>query len=157
MPLSLSLLYRSYTYSFSTLAPGGYLEFQDCTAPFESDDGTLTEDTSTYHLGHLFLDASRAIGRPLDVASSYRDIMIRTGFVDVVERRLKWPMGTWPKDPYFKELGYWAHMNFDVGLEGLLMALLTRGLGWTKEEVLIYCAQARRGLRDPRVHAYLPV
>lgn len=125
--------------------------------PFGCDDGTLTEDTLIYRVGELFHDSSVAIGRPLNVSSTYKDLMIKAGFVDVVERRLKWPLGTWPKDPFFKDLGYWTLMNLDTGLEGLLMALLTRGLGWTKEEVLVFCAQARPALRDPRIHAYIPM
>lgn len=83
--------------------------------------------------------------------------MIKAGFVDVVEHRLKWPIGVWPKDRFFKDLGYWNYVNLDIGLEGLIMALLTRGLGWTKEEVLIYCAQVRSALRDRSVHAYIPL
>lgn len=130
------------------------MELQDFSAPFGCDDGTLTEDTPTYRLGHLFLEASVALGRPLNVAPTYKDLMVKAGFVDVVERRLKWPVGVWPKDRYFKDLGYWCQMDLDFGLEGLLMALLTRGLGWTKEEVLVYCAQARLGLRDTSIHAY---
>lgn len=133
------------------------MELQDFTAPFGCDDGTMTEDTLTYQLGQLFLDASVAIGRPLNAAPTYKDLMIKAGFVDVVERRLKWPLGIWAKDKYFKELGYWHHVEMEMGLEGLLMALLTRGLGWTKEEVLIYCAQVRPALRDSRIHAYLPM
>ena len=133
------------------------MEFQDFAVPFGCDDDTMTEDTLTYQLGHLFVEASTALGRPLTVASTYKDLMIKSGFVDVVERRLKSPIGIWPKDKYFKDLGYWNYTSLDIGLEGLLMALLTRGLGWTKEEVLVYCAQARAALRDPRIHAYYPM
>lgn len=117
----------------------------------------MTEDTPTYRFGKLSEEASIALGRPLNVAPKYKDMMVKAGFVDVVERRLKWPIGIWPKDPYFKELGYWYYTNMTTGLEGLLMALLTRGLGWTKEQVLVFCAQVRPALRDPRIHAYLPM
>ena len=133
------------------------MELQDFAVPFDCDDDTLTGDTQLYQLGRLFLEASKAIGRPLDVASTYKNLMVKAGFVDVVERRLKWPVGVWRKDRFFKDLGYWNSANLDVGLEGLLMALLTRGLGWTKEEVLIYCAQVRPALHDPRIHAYVPM
>ena len=114
--------------------------------------GTLTEK-----LGDLFLDASLALGRPLNVAPTYKDTMEKVGFVDVVEKRLKWPVGIWPRDKYFKEVGYWYYMNLEVGLEGLLMGLLTRGLGWTKDEVTAFCEKVRPELKNPRIHAYLPV
>lgn len=117
----------------------------------------MTEDTYTYRLGNLFVEGSVALGRPLNAASTYKDLMIEAGFVDVVERRLKWPAGTWPKDKYWKELGHWCFANVDVGIEGMVMALLTRGLGWTKEEVLIFCAHVRAELRSNRIHAYVPM
>lgn len=133
------------------------MELQDFAVPFGCDDDTLSEDTITYQLGNLFVDASTALGRPLNLAPTYKDLMIKAGFVDVVEHRLKSPIGSWPKDKYYKELGYWNGASMDIGLEGLLMALLTRGLGWSKEQVLVYCAQARAALRDPRIHAYFPM
>lgn len=145
-----------YDYA-SALEPGGYLEFQDLHTPFGCDDGTLTEDTPTYDFGRLAIESSRALGRPLDHSPTHKDRMIKAGFVEIVERQFKWPVGTWPKDKYYKEIGYWCHTNLDFGLEGLTMALLTRGLGWTKEEVLVFCADVRRGLKDPRVHAYIPM
>jgi hypothetical protein len=83
--------------------------------------------------------------------------MARVGFVDIVEKQFKWPIGTWAKDKHFKELGYWYWFNLDVGLEGLLMALSTRGLGWSREEVLLLCSRARPQLRNPRIHAYMPM
>ena len=73
----------------------------------------------------------------------------------VVERWFKWPLGTWSSDKHYKELGHWNCGSLDVGLEGLMMALLTRGLGWSTEEVLVFCAAVRPELRDPRINSYL--
>ncbi|KAL2112294.1 hypothetical protein VUR80DRAFT_7981 [Thermomyces stellatus] len=142
--------------AYDALEPGGYLELQDIHAPFSCDDDTMA-GTQTEQLGNLFLEASLALGRPLNVAPTYKDIMKKVGFVDIVEKPLKWPLGIWPKDKHFKEVGYWYYMNLEVGLEGLLMALLTRGLGWTKEEVMVFCAKVRPELKNPKIHAYLPI
>ena len=151
-------LSRLEAYSFhSALEPGGWLELQDLHTPFDCDDGTLTEDTPAHHFGRVAIESSKALGRPLDVASGYKERMVKAGFVDIVQRQFKWPVGTWPKDKYYKEIGYWCVTNLDYGLEGLTLALLTRGLGWTKEVVLAFCADVRWGLRDPRVHAYIPM
>lgn len=141
----------------SALEPGGYLELQDLHTPFGCDDGTLTEDTPTYRFGSVAIETIQALGRPLDVPPMHKDRMRKAGFVDVVERQFKWPIGTWPKDRHYKEIGYWSHANLNFGLEGLMMALLTRGLGWTKEEVMVFCTDVRRGLKDPQVHAYIPM
>lgn len=141
----------------SALEPGGYLEMQDLHTPFECDDGTLTEDSDTYKVGALFAEASTKMGRPLTVAPTYKPLMEKAGFVDVVERKLKWPISTWPRDKHYKDLGAWYLANLDAGLEGLTLALFTRGLGWTPEETLVFCARARQSLRNPKIHAYLPM
>ena len=146
-----------YLDAYSALEPGGYLELQDIYSPFGCDGGSMTEDTQIYRLGQLCLEASVALGRPLNVAPTYKDLMRKAGFVEIVERKLKWPIGGWPKDKHFKELGHWHTLNLDVGLEGLLMTPLTRGLGWSKDEALVFCALVRQEFKNPRVHAYLPV
>lgn len=130
---------------------------QDIDLPYACDDGTLTEDTPTYRSGQLSYEASVILNRSLHVAPTYKDLMIKVGFTDVIERQFKWPVGIWPKNKHYKEIGHWTLANIDFGLEGLLMGLLTRGLGWSKDEVLVFCAQVRPGLRDHRVHAYVPV
>ena len=54
--------------------------------------------------------------------------MEEAGFVNVVEKKFKFPIGTWPKDPRMKELGTWFRAYFEDGMEGYAMALLTRVL-----------------------------
>jgi hypothetical protein len=51
----------------------------------------------------------------------------------------------------------WALANFDDGLEGLSLALLTRGLKWKKEEVHTFLVDVRKELRNKDIHAYWPM
>jgi hypothetical protein len=51
------------------------------------------------------------------------------GFVNVVEKVFKAPIGPWPADPKLQELGRWTLLGFDTGLEGFVLAILTRTLG----------------------------
>jgi len=74
------------------------------------------------------------------------------GFEDVVEKRCKWPLGPWPKDPKLKELGIWARAHTDAGLENWCLALLTRVLGWSYEQVQVHIAAARKDLWDKSIH-----
>ncbi|KAH8888149.1 TAM domain methyltransferase [Thozetella sp. PMI_491] len=143
--------------AFAALEPGGYLELQDLHMPYQSDDGTLKEGSGLDKLGHLFIEASAKIGRSITVAAEYKSLMEKAGFVDIVEKRYKWPIGTWPRDQYYKELGKWMCVNLDTGLEGLTMALATRVLSWTPEATGAFCADVKKGLRDPTIHAYLPI
>lgn len=130
---------------------------QDLCQPIESDDGTLKPNSTLARLSELCIEASKNAGRPLYLAPKYKGYMESAGFVDVVERRFKWPLNEWPKDPHFKELGAWNRVNLDNGMDGLLLALFTRFLGWTSDEVLVYSAEARKALKDRSVHAYLPM
>lgn len=130
---------------------------QDIALPYGSDDGTLDPESPIARLGTLFCDVSAALGRPVDMAVKYKAMMEKAGFQDIVEKHFKWPLNTWPRDPRFKEIGAWAFQNYDQGLEGLTLGLFTRTLGWSKEDILIFCAQVREQLRDRRVHAYLPM
>ena len=56
------------------------------------------------------------------------------GFVNVVEQVYKTPLGGWPADAKLRELGQWALLGFDTGLEGYALATLTRVLGVSDPE-----------------------
>ena len=56
-----------------------------------------------------------------------------------------------------KELGKWNQVNILDGLEGFCLALLTRGLGWKKEEVDVFVALVAKDFRDRKIHAYFPM
>lgn len=143
--------------AFASLEPGGYLELQDIDLPLKCDDGSLSENPEIFQFGQMFLDASEKLGRPIKVVHKYKEFMEKAGFVDIVERKFRWPINQWPRDKHYKDLGMWYHANLDTGLEGLTMALATRGLGWTAEETMVFCTKVRKSLRDTRIHAYLPI
>ncbi|KAF9872291.1 hypothetical protein CkaCkLH20_10118 [Colletotrichum karsti] len=142
--------------SYANLTPGGYLELQEFGLPL-SDDGTLTPEHALHksmaHLG----DAAAKMGNAFIELDALRPLMEAAGFVDVVEMRFKWPSNTWPRDPKFKELGAWNYENITSGLQGFLMAFLTRGLGWRADEVNVLAAQTRKDVGDRSIHAYWPM
>jgi len=84
-------------------------------------------------------------------------MMREAGFVDVQERMFMWPINGWPKNKMMKDVGQWNQLNILEGLEGFCLALLTRGLAWTKEEVDVFVARVSRDLRDRKIHAYFPM
>lgn len=143
--------------SFENLEPGGYLEMQDLTYPIACDDDTLLPDSALVRSGKLSIEASAKAGRAIDLAPQYKDFFEKAGFVDVVEKKYKWPINEWPKDKHHKELGKWSYANMNNGLEGLLLALFTRFLGWSADEVMVLCSAMRKQIRDRNVHAYIPI
>ncbi|CAK7222064.1 hypothetical protein SCUCBS95973_004714 [Sporothrix curviconia] len=141
---------------FDNLEPGGYLEMHDGTFPLECDDGTMPEDCAILQLANLAKEGSARLGRPLDVSPNYAKIMEAAGFVNIVFGKYKWPTNSWPRDHKMKTLGNWTLYNVEGGLEGLFLALLTRGMNMTVEETMVLCAAARKDLRDRSIHAYWP-
>lgn len=130
---------------------------QDLTYPIACDDGTLPSDCEVLRSGLLSIEASAKAGRAINLAPKYKTFLEKAGFVDVVEKRFRWPINEWPKDKHYKELGKWSYANINNGLEGLLLGLFTRFLGWSADEVRVFCSAMRKQLRDRSIHAYIPV
>ncbi|KAF4982463.1 hypothetical protein FZEAL_1917 [Fusarium zealandicum] len=141
--------------AYEGLSPGGWYEIQDIQLPVLCDDGTLDPETSPIMKWQEgLIDASKQLGRPLGASDQYKGILERSGFKNVEQTIFRWPTNIWPREKKLKELGKWNLANFDAGLEGVSLALFTRVLSWSREEVLALCADVRRELRDPKVHGY---
>ncbi|KAG9680604.1 S-adenosyl-L-methionine-dependent methyltransferase, partial [Aureobasidium melanogenum] len=123
-----------------------------------SVDNTL-DGTSLEKWGILMCEAARKLGRPMgtEVSEKYRKWMEAAGFVNIEEQHFMWPSNAWPKDKYMKELGNWNMINILEGLEGFCLALMTRGLGWTKEEVDVFVAKVSADVKNRGIHAYYPM
>ncbi|CAK4030673.1 related to methyltransferase [Lecanosticta acicola] len=144
--------------AFDNLEEGGWLELQDYGLPVKSFDQSHI-GTDLLRWGELLCEAARKLGRPMgsDVSTKYEEWMRDAGFVDIQQKMFMWPSNSWPKDPFMKELGRWNQVNIIEGLEGFCMALLTRGLGWSKEEVDVFVAKIAADLRNKKIHAYFPM
>jgi hypothetical protein len=77
----------------------------------------------------LFSEAGKITGRTFRVYDIMRKGIEDAGFVNIVEKTFKTPLGRWPTDPKMRDLGQWAELGFDVGLEGYAMATFTRVMG----------------------------
>ena len=80
-------------------------------------------------------------------------------FADVVERRFKWPPAGYVAQGRrtTRSLDTGTAANLDVGLEGLMKASLTRGLGGRGMKCWCSVSSVRSELRNPRIHSYLPL
>ena len=125
--------------------------------PCLSDDGTLTTEHALYQWSEFMIQVSTKAGKPLNLSSQFEAMLKEVGFVNVQVKMLKWPSNSWPKDKKEKTLGMWQNENFCTGIEGFTLALFTRIMGWTKEEVDIYLMKVRADLKDRSIHSYLPM
>ncbi|KAM5347433.1 hypothetical protein ACJ41O_010438 [Fusarium nematophilum] len=142
--------------SFANLNPGGWIELVDMGIP-TSDDGTLSEDSFIRQWSNHMLEAGSRIGRSLDTIDSHPQNLRDAGFTNINKVVFKWPMNTWPKDRKYKEIGAWSYENMSTGLQAFSLALFTRVLGWSSEEVEVFIASVRKELRDRTIHGYWPI
>ncbi|KAF4986725.1 hypothetical protein FGRMN_10702 [Fusarium graminum] len=143
--------------TFENLEPGGYVEFQEIDVFVTADDHTLTEQNSLSRWARLLHDASVKLGRPYFDPGRIKDVLSKVGFEDITEAKFKWPTNSWPKDKKHKQLGLWNNENAKSFLEAVAIAPLTRALGWSREEVIVFLTQVRKELKDPKIHAYWPI
>ena len=100
------------------------------------------------HLGINFHAA--ADGR---LATMMRDV----GFVNVTERVLQIPIGTWAKNKVLKTVGlYWRTILTD-GIQAIALGPLTRGCGWSREQVELFLIEVRKAYMDNSMLAYMPL
>ncbi|KAL2814247.1 S-adenosyl-L-methionine-dependent methyltransferase [Aspergillus granulosus] len=142
-----------YKKAYEHLKPGGYIEHWEPSVQAKSDDGT-TIGTVYEEWTELALRAGDAFGKTLRIVDETKGRITKAGFVDVVEKRFKCPLGPWASDPTLKKMGSCNRLQQEEGLEGYAMFLFTTYLGWTREEVEVLLARMRTALRDPKIHAY---
>ncbi|RDW62388.1 hypothetical protein BP6252_11821 [Coleophoma cylindrospora] len=141
-----------FTSAFDNLNPGGYFELQDCIFPQKCIDAS-SMGTSLSLWNSLCLEASEKTGRPWNTVQYWNSWLREIGFEDVREEVFLWPINTWPRDKGLKELGMW----FREDVLSVLPAtgrLLTKGLGWSSEEVEVLLAGVRDDVKDRRVHMF---
>ncbi|CRG89588.1 Trichodiene oxygenase [Talaromyces islandicus] len=104
-----------------------------------------------------FIEAGERFGKTFRIADLAKGYLQAAGFTNVVETRYELPVGGWSSNQHMRRLGRWNLLHCEEGIEGWAMALLTRVMGWSYEEVQVFLAQMRKGLRDPETHAYFDV
>ncbi|KIN02708.1 hypothetical protein OIDMADRAFT_120239, partial [Oidiodendron maius Zn] len=142
--------------AFEFLNPGGYLELQDCLYAFHCLDNSI-KGTTLENWFNLVLKGTIALGKDWTRATEYKKYLEQVGFEDVVEKKFAWPVGTWARGKRMKTLGLWCRENLLAGLEGISLAILTRGLAMTKEQVDVLLAGARDDIKSNRIHFCIPV
>lgn len=79
------------------------------------------------------------------------------GFVNVVSREFKIPIGLWPADEKMRETGAFQLVAMLEGIQGLTLAFWIRFLGWTEEEIEVFLAKVRTEFKSTKIHSYWPL
>jgi hypothetical protein len=143
---------QTYAECFKSLKPGGWiehLEFSVETSASKTSERYADQILTAFSQSVLNVGAQKT-GMSFDVINSMTSDLSAAGFVDVHSESFIWPIGPWPRDPYLKDLGRWGERNWCDGIEGWVMALYTRLLGWTYEEVKAFVKDFQGVVRDRR-------
>ncbi|KAJ4014200.1 hypothetical protein NW766_006452 [Fusarium irregulare] len=142
--------------AYKACKPGGWCESFEASPRMESDDGTVTEDCAINEWGKFFIEGGRKLNRTFEIID--KDLqqkgMEEAGFVDIKTWDHKAPIGDWPKDSRLKEIGQFARATLEQDYEGYVMYMANIVLGWSREEVSLYCAQLRKEVRSGKFHPY---
>ncbi|KAJ4112519.1 hypothetical protein NW768_011686 [Fusarium equiseti] len=143
--------------AFENLTSGGYLEMKAQRGFFMSDDDSIKKAVNAEVWAEAMRDSSNKFGKPIDSVPGWKEKMINAGFVDVHQEIRKIPIGGWPKDPVLKEVGKCQVVQSCAAIDSYTPMLLGKVMGWGQEEVQVLMAKAKKELRDPSIHLYLPV
>ncbi|ORY61339.1 S-adenosyl-L-methionine-dependent methyltransferase [Pseudomassariella vexata] len=131
--------------AFQHLQPGGWVEMQDVSMDYYSDDGTLTDDCPI----HEWFRLMHTIWPNYDIAKRGGQVMEDIGYVNVHSKAVGLPVGPWPKDPEQRTVGLRMATAFLVILE-TCSALLPQDQRPADIEVL--SARIRETLRNNKIH-----
>ncbi|TDZ53090.1 Secondary metabolism regulator LAE1 [Colletotrichum trifolii] len=138
---------------YNNLKPGGWAEFQDMDIELYSDDGTLTEAHATRDWSRTFVTTLRSMGLDPAPGPQLEGWVRALPFENTFHRRYKVPVGPWPKDPFYKELGGMNLSSTLQGLEGFSMRMFCGVLGRSVEEVQVHLAGVRQELKSGAFHS----
>ena len=118
-----------YKEAFKHTRSGAYIEQVEWSVHNRSIDGGLSPGATLARWSANAVQAGYLTGKTFEIAENMARLIREAGFVDVVEKRFKWPIGPWSSDPKMKEIGRWNLLNWEEGMEGWVMAAYTRVLG----------------------------
>ena len=128
---------------------------QDMIFPFEFL-GDPPPDSSLYKWGEMLTTEAKRLGRPWNNVRNYKRWLEEIGFEDVVEKKFYWPINSWAKGEYYKQIALHAQKDVLNGLDGFSLKIMGL-MGWSAEDIDVFLAGVRKELVDPAVHCYVPV
>lgn len=135
-----------------SVKPGGWLEKQEIQMFTVSTNGSAGPDSALFKWVGLPLQAAEMGGTDPKANNKFWQHLKEQEFVNVMERVYEWLTGEWPEDQKAKDIGKATNTNLMKGLEGLSLLLLTKHLGWTRQEVETLLEESRQDINNTKKH-----
>lgn len=119
--------------------------------PFSSDN---TFETSAYaEFTNTFHKCGEKLGIKFDISASEMESYVKAaGFTDVQVTKFQVPVGIWPKDKRYKEMGIVYATASVSGLEAYGLKMFTNVLGWSQEKAKDLCERALQAINSRKTH-----
>ncbi|KAF9632468.1 putative methyltransferase domain-containing protein [Lasiodiplodia theobromae] len=140
---------------YKNVPPGGWVELQGFDLHYRSDDGSVKPDAYITKFVETIEQGCAKIGKEFYTGPKLGDWLKNAGFKNVHVDLYKVPSGPWPKDKLMREIGTINLLQALDGMEGFSLRLFTGVLGWTAEEVNVFCAKVRQELKGKSIHPYI--
>ncbi|KAK3356309.1 S-adenosyl-L-methionine-dependent methyltransferase [Lasiosphaeria hispida] len=149
---------KLYRQAYRCLKPGGWIEHTDFTVRVLTDDNSVPKDDPYKMWNQFFEQATEKTGRSFHLAEENKlaDWLKESGFPSVQVENYRVPIGHWPAERKWKDVGLYSLAGFLQGLEGYCIFLGTEVLGWHIDELRVFFAKMRTVMTNPKVHAYYP-
>ncbi|KAJ0122913.1 methyltransferase [Diaporthe amygdali] len=150
---------KLYKQAMTHLKPGGWIESQEIYHYPISANNSMPPDHPIAQYWGLIKDGLAHLGVDFHAAAGGKiaNAMHEAGFVNIHERVLHVPIGTWAKHPNLKMVGeYWRQVLLD-GAQAIALGPLTRGCGWTRDQVEVFLVDVRKAYFDNLSLMYMPM
>ncbi|KAF5521011.1 Secondary metabolism regulator LAE1 [Colletotrichum aenigma] len=141
--------------AYRVLKPGGWIELQEMKWNFNCDDGTMGPDYALTKMMKLVWEGLGMFGIEADVADTNPQRLKDAGFIHQVHDAVKVPVGEWPKRKDLSKIGAYCKAVLYDGIHAVTIGPLTRGLGWTSDEVEVFLVDVRKDLLNSSIHSYV--
>ncbi|MCJ1260618.1 hypothetical protein MMC22_000480 [Lobaria immixta] len=149
---------RFFEQSLRHCKPGGWVECQELDVDARTDDNSFPEDCQITKWCENQEEAAKKAGLTVRISGDVlKKQMEDAGFVNVVSREFKIPIGTWPADEKLREAGAFQLVAMLEGIQGLTLAFWTRFLGWSEEAIEVTLAKVRAEFKSRKIHSYWPL
>ncbi|KAK1585446.1 methyltransferase [Colletotrichum navitas] len=147
---------RFFEQAFAHTRPNGWIEIKEIDTELRSQSKELTDDHIYRRWYTNLVAAATRLGKEAEAARNgcITRGMAQAGYVDIVEKKWKIPIGGWSADPKLKHIGQCTLEFIDQSMEGFGLFLLKEVMGFTYEEVVVIMSEVRAALRDRTNQTY---
>ncbi|KMU84446.1 UMTA [Coccidioides immitis H538.4] len=146
-----------YASIYRHLRPGGWVDQQEMSVEFKSDNDSLPCDHPLRRWSRGMLRAGEISGKTFQVADQACGHLLNAGFVNIIEKKHKVPVGTWSEDPRMRALGKLNLEQIKAGIDGWTIMPFMRELRWSYVDMRHLIRDVLEALEDPNVHLYIEV